>query len=133
MKKITSNNKGVTGIDLTVAIIILTLYTGIIVTLMSNTYRTSTEIQMGANAMSYATMVLEKVDEKAYEEIDNNFVTKLKSSGEVQMNDNYTVEISTNELEENMFKKVQVSVKYNLNGEEKSIVINKLKIKEIYK
>lgn len=133
MKKIISNNKGVTGIDLTVAIIILTLYTGIIVTLMSNTYRTSTEIQMGANAMSYATMVLEKVDEKAYEEIDNNFVTKLKSSGEVQMNDNYTVEISTNELEENMFKKVQVSVKYNLNGEEKSIVINKLKIKEIYK
>lgn len=133
MKKIISNNKGVTGIDLTVAIIILTLYTGIIVILMSNTYRTSTEIQMGANAMSYATMVLEKVDEKAYEEIDNNFVTKLKSSGEVQMNDNYTVEISTNELEENMFKKVQVSVKYNLNGEEKSIVINKLKIKEIYK
>lgn len=133
MKKIISNNKGVTGIDLTVAIIILTLYTGIIVTLMSNTYRTSTEIQMGANAMSYVTMVLEKVDEKAYEEIDNNFVTKLKSSGEVQMNDNYTVEISTNELEENMFKKVQVSVKYNLNGEEKSIVINKLKIKEIYK
>lgn len=133
MKKIISNNKGVTGIDLTVAIIILTLYTGIIVTLMSNTYRTSIEIQMGANAMSYATMVLEKVDEKAYEEIDNNFVTKLKSSGEVQMNDNYTVEISTNELEENMFKKVQVSVKYNLNGEEKSIVINKLKIKEIYK
>ena len=133
MKKIISNNKGVTGIDLTVAIIILTLYTGIIVTLMSNTYKTSAEIQMGANAMSYATMVLEKVDEKAYEEIDNNFVTKLKSSGEVQMNDNYTVEISTNELEENLFKKVQVSVKYNLNGEEKSIVINKLKIKEIYK
>lgn len=133
MKKIISNNKGLTGIDLTVAIIVLTLYTGIVVSLMSNTYKTSTEIQMGANAMSYATIVLEKVDEKAYEEIDDNFVEKLKSSGEVQMNDEYTVEISTSEIEENMFKKVQVRVNYNFNGGKKTIIINKLKIKEIYK
>lgn len=133
MKKIISNNKGITGVDLTIGIIVLTLYTGIIISLMSRSYQLSKEIQMSANAMSYATIILEKVDEKAYEDIDANFVSKLQSSGEVKMSSDYTIDFSTEELEKDLFKKVKVSVKYNLNGETKSLVINKLKIKEIYK
>lgn len=133
MKKIISNNKGITGVDLTIGIIVLTLYTGVIISLMSRSYQLSKEIQMSANAMSYATIILEKVDEKAYEDIDADFVSKLQSSGEVKMSSDYTIDFSTEELEKDLFKKVKVSVKYNLNGETKSLVINKLKIKEIYK
>ena len=65
-KKILYNNKGITGIDLTLSVIVLTTFVGIIIGLMVNNYRTSLEIQKSANAMSYATMILEKVDEKSY-------------------------------------------------------------------
>ena len=127
------DNKGVTGIDLAISLIIIAIFSGVIAMLMANMYRTSIEIQRSANAMAYATIVLEKVDEKSFEEIEDDFVEKLKSSGEFSMDDSYSINFSTDILEENLFKKIVVKINYEIGGEQKSIAINKLKIKEIYK
>ena len=83
LNKILKNNKGITGIDLTIGLIVLALFSGVITMLMSYTYKSSLEIQKGANAMAYATMVLEKVDEKSYEEVNEAFVTYLENLGEI--------------------------------------------------
>lgn len=127
------DNKGVTGIDLAISLIIIAIFSGVIAMLMANMYRTSIEIQKSANAMAYATIVLEKVDEKSFEEIEDDFVEKLKSSGEFSMDNSYSINFSTDILEENLFKKIVVKINYEIGGEQKSITINKLKIKEIYK
>lgn len=127
------DNKGVTGVDLAISLIIIAIFSGVIAMLMANMYRTSIEIQKSANAMAYATIVLEKVDEKSFEEIEDDFVEKLKSSGEFSMDDSYSINFSTDILEENLFKKIVVKINYEIGGEQKSITINKLKIKEIYK
>ena len=127
------SNKGITGIDLAIAIIVLATFTGVIITLMSNIYRNSIDIQKNANAMAYATIVLEKVDEKAFEEKNADFVNTLKDSGEVEISSDYIINFSTEVLEENLIKKVGVKVSYDINGEQRTITINKLKIKEIYK
>ena len=127
------DNKGVSGIDLAISLIIIAIFSGVIAMLMANMYRTSIEIQRSANAMAYATIVLEKVDEKSFEEIEDDFVEKLKSSGEFSMDDSYSINFSTDILEENLFKKIVVKINYEIGGEQKSITINKLKIKEIYK
>ena len=127
------SNKGITGIDLAIAIIVLVTFTSLIITLMSSIYRNSIDIQKNANAMAYATIVLEKVDEKAFEEINADFVNTLKDSGEVEISSDYIITISTEVLEENLIKKVGVKVSYDINGEQRTITINKLKIKEIYK
>lgn len=127
------DNKGVTGVDLAISLIIIAIFSGVIAMLMANMYRTSIEIQKSANAMAYATIVLEKVDEKSFEEIEDDFVEKLKSSGEFSMDDSYSMNFSTDILEENLFKKIVVKINYEIGGEQKSITINKLKIKEIYK
>ena len=127
------SNKGITGIDLAIAIIVLVTFTILIITLMSSIYRNSIDIQKNANAMAYATIVLEKVDEKAFEEINADFVNTLKDSGEVEISSDYIINFSTEVLEENLIKKVGVKVSYDINGEQRTITINKLKIKEIYK
>ena len=127
------DNKGVTGIDLTISIVVLSIFSGLIITLMSSIYKNSIEIQKSANAMAYATIVLEKVDEKSFNEIDENFVNALKTNGEIDVANDYAINFSTDVLEENLIKKVVVKVVYDINGEQKSITINKLKIKEIYK
>ena len=127
------DNKGVTGIDLTLSIIILSVFSGLIITLMASIRNNSIEIQKSANAMAYATIVLEKVDEKSFNEIDENFVNALKTNGEIDVANDYAINFSTDVLEENLIKKVVVKVVYDINGEQKSITINKLKIKEIYK
>lgn len=136
-KKILSNNKGVTGIDLVVSLILLVMFVGLITSLMSSIYKLSLEILKSANANAYATIIFEKVDEKAYEEVTNNFVENLKSAGEISIdNSEYTIEFSVQpitSLEEDVLKKVDINIKYDINGEEKSIVMTKLKIKEVYK
>ncbi len=129
--KILKNNKGITGIDLTIGLIVLALFSGVITMLMSYTYKASLEIQKGANAMAYATMVLEKVDEKSYEEVNEAFVTYLENLGEIELSDQYVINFSAKELSKDLFKKVEITVNYDFFGEQKSLAINKLKIKEL--
>ena len=40
MKKVFSSNKGITLIDLTVGLVVLALYVGVIVSIMTYTYKT---------------------------------------------------------------------------------------------
>lgn len=132
MKNKILDNKGITGIDLSISLIVLTIFSGLIISLMSSIYKNSLEIQKGSNAMAYATMILEKVDEKSFNQVDENFIATLEN--EIKIDDGYTVEIiSADDIEEGLLKKVVLKVSYDINGEEKSILINKLKIKEIYK
>lgn len=135
-KQILLNNKGVTGIDLVLSITILVIFSGTIIGIMSSIYKISQEIEKSANAMSYATIILEKVDEKSYEEVTSDFVTNLINNNEIKISDDYSVTFSVTpagEENEDLVKKVNVNVTYNVNGKDKSIIINKLKIKEIYK
>ena len=129
MKKIISNNKGITGIDLTIGIIVLSIFSGVIISLMVNTYSKVVEIRKSANAMAYATIILEKVDEKSFEKVNDSFVSYLEALGEVDISDDYKVACRTDPLEDS-FKKAIITVRYDVNGEEKSITINKLKVKE---
>ena len=126
-------NKGITGLDIVISMIVIATLTGLIATLMAKIYYRSIEIQKSANANAYATIVLEKVDEKPYESVDNNFLTTI--SQEVVIDSDYIVTIAVENIEgvdENIMKKVTVNVKYSLQGEEKQLIISKLKIKEIY-
>ena len=131
-KKRILDNKGITGIDLVKGLIVFGLFVGIITSLMTSIYRQSIEIQKSANAMAYATIVLEKVDEKAFEEIDNDFVTKLANSNEIVIEEGYTIDFSANNFINDLLKKVTVKVVYDINGQERLLTIDKLKVKEIY-
>lgn len=138
-KEIIKENSGITGIDLVIAIIIMSIFIGVITSLMTGIYKQSLEIQASSNAMAYATIVLEKTDEKSFEEVQEpNFIENLSKSGEINIPEDYevTFEVSNpdNVSEEvsSVIKKVAVTVKYKINNEEKSILISKLKVKEIY-
>lgn len=123
MKNKILDNKGITGIDLSISLIVLTIFSGLIISLMSSIYKNSLEIQKGSNAMAYATMILEKVDEKSFNQVDENFIATLEN--EIKIDDGYTVEIiSADDIEEGLLKKVVLKVSYDINGEEK-IDINK--------
>ena len=131
--------EGVTIIDLVIAIIIMSVFVGVITSLMTGIYKQSLEVQISSNAMSYATIILEKIDEKSFEEVQNpNFVENLKASGEVTIPEEYTIKLNVenpdNVSEEvsDVIKKATVTVNNKNKNEEKSISISKLKVKEIY-
>lgn len=133
------NETGITGIDLVIAIIIMSIFIGIITTLMTNIYRQSLEVQASSYAMAYATVILEKVDEKSFEEVQNpNFIEELKESGEITMPDDYKITLDISNPDNvtqdvaSVIKKATVTVSYNVNNKEQSMSISKLKVKEIY-
>lgn len=128
------NNKGITGVDITIAIIIIITFTGVIASLMFSIYNTSLNIQKGANADAYATMILEKVDEKSYDEVDENFIQMLKDENEIEISDDYVTELTIEpytDYQYELIKKVNLIIKYTVNKEEKTLNITKLKIKEM--
>lgn len=138
-KEIIKENSGITGIDLVIAIIIMSIFIGVITSLMTGIYKQSLEIQASSNAMAYATIVLEKTDEKSFEEVQEpNFIENLSKSGEINIPEDYEVTFevsnpdSVSEEVSSVIKKVAVTIKYKINNEEKSILISKLKVKEIY-
>jgi len=128
--KVLKNNKGITGIDVTVAVIIIVIFTGIISTLMYNSYLINLEILKSANASAYATIILEKVDEKAFEDVTNTFMDTLISNNELNMDTAYTVEFTQHD-ENELIKKVDLKINYTVGNINKSLSISKLKIKEI--
>lgn len=135
-KKNLQNDKGITLIEIVVGIILLSIFTGLIINFIFESYSEAIGIQKSANAIAYATIILEKVDEKAYEEITNDFVNNLKSTSEIVIEDDYIIDFVVKpieEFEEDLIKQVEVTIKYNSNNEQKFLTIKKLKIREIYK
>lgn len=138
MNKLLKKNDGITGYDLVVSVIVLCLFVGVLTTLMGNLYKTSANIQASAIAMSYATIVSEKVDEKSFEEVtdDKNFADYLSEKGEIELDDNYKITVIVSKMsgvDENYIKNVNIVVTYNVANEAKSISLTKLKIKEVAK
>lgn len=140
LKNKIKRNKGITGVDVTIAIIIIAIFTGLIANLMYSSYKTAVIIQKSAKANAYATMILEKVDEKAFDEIDpTNFVTNLKTNGEISIDGDYTVDMTAEDYGDYRidgkyaFKKISLTISYNVSSENKKLIINKLKVREVPK
>lgn len=138
------SNKGVTLMDVTIAAIFIAIFTGTIASLMIKTYNMALDIQSTSTANAYATIIMEKVDEKPFDYITNDFVNYLKDEAkELSYDSSYAINVAV--IDDNItiydyedlgidpiFKKVTVTVTYTAsNNSERKIILEKLKVKEI--
>ena len=146
IQSVLKQKKGVTIADLSIAVVIISIFTGVVGSLLYKNYYIASEIVNAANVNAYATLIMEKVDEKAYEDITANFVEDLKddAGGQAELeiyNDNdYTIEFGEKEITNEkylingqpIFKQVTVTVYYHkARSEEKKITLSKIKVKEM--
>ncbi len=89
---------------ITIGIIVLSIFSGVIISLMVNTYSTVVEIRKNCKCNGVRNNHAEKVDEKSFEKVNDSFVSYLEALGEVDISDDYKVEFSTETLEDS-FKK----------------------------
>jgi len=128
------DNKGFTMVDLVIALTIFTIFTIIISTLMYSSFKTNLQIKMSGISIYYAMQILEDIDKISYADvkngIENTYISKFSIPSGFTINldvSNYNEGNSKNDL----IKKVKLTILYEVFGETESIVINKLKIKEI--
>ncbi len=133
-KKIKSN-KGVTMTDVVIGMLILIIFTGILTSSFYKIYSYNLLIRMNAIAVDYTIKILEDIDKMKYDEVTEELNNTLTSNYNIM--DKYKVSVKIenynkdDNTKEDIIKIVTVDVKYNLNGDEKSYSVSKLKIKEM--
>lgn len=140
-------NRGITLVDVTIAAIFVAVFTGTIASIMYKSYNMAIDIQDTSAANAYATIIMEKVDEKSFEEvseINQPFLTTISNELDYDSSKykiEYKVDEETTQLYEDLqeeyksiFKKVTVTVSYAEGTKKEGKVIislSKLKVKEM--
>ena len=135
MKNIKSN-RGVSITDVVIALIILTIFTGVIGNLIYQIAYNNAALRVNAIAVDYAVKEAEYIDKIAYEDVQTSNEKITQINGEDVL-DAFTVKLDVedykgnDETKQDIIKKVTIKVNYNILKDEKSYKIEKLKIKEM--
>lgn len=136
MKKMLKNENGITGIDITVAVLIITLFVAMLTTIFFNINTDSKAMERKTEATHYAISLIEQLKNISFEEL-NNFIDEQGSSilDENGKETPYIKKISVIDYAEmegnedkvpNIVKKVTVEVSYLNKGETEKIELSTL-------
>lgn len=135
MKKLNLKSEaGFTMTDLVAALIIFSIFTGIIGTLMYSSFKANLQTKMAAMAGGYAVQILEDIDKITYDEVKNGMENKYKTKFSIPAGFDLNIEVSNyNEgnNKEDLIKKVKLTITYVFAGNSEQFVVNKLKVKEV--
>ena len=128
------SESGFTMTDLVVALIIFSMLAGLVGTFLYSSYKSQLETKLAGDASYYAIKILEDIDKMSYDDVTNGMESNYKSKFSIPSGYNLTLEVTnynegTNKLD--LIKNVKLTIKYGLDNETKSIVINKIKAKEV--
>lgn len=144
---ILKKQNGITGIDISISILIITVFTGILAALFYNIYITSMNIERSDIATNIAINIIEYANKINYDEIDietfdeDKLLLKYQDQdengvAEKHIPNGYECKIevtpyatSENELED-IIKTITVKIKYKIGKGDHEIAIQTLKVKE---
>ncbi len=129
------SNKGISGTDLIVSIIIITVFVGTITNMFYQLYLNTTLIRMNAMAVNYAVNILEYTDELSYEEVNSNLNDTLKEKFRIPEKFDILLTVENyngsdpNKMD--IVKELTLTVNYSILSIKDNFTIRKLKIKEM--
>ena len=132
--KIKNNQKGYSLIDVTVAILVITIFTGIIASLFVQISYNSSMIQLQSVAYNYAIRTLELTDRLPYKQVDETLNETIEDTLQVAENFDMQIQVTNYKGEysakKDLIKTVNVTVTYSFQNEKFTINLAKLKIRE---
>ena len=122
-------SKGFVGIDMLVAIIAITLFSGLIVSLMYNNYLQNIKARRDALATIYLTEIFENVGIASFNEVTQenaqSFIPKDLAENKYEASITVT---PYSEGNTNILKKVQAVISYNFNNKQYKYTMERNKI-----
>ena len=138
-KKHIKEEKGLTGIDIAISVILITIFMAIITNLIANINLISEENERKTIATSYAVQQIEKIKAEGYKgEYEDKGIQKEETirkediyeegkftgyNKEILIKDYALIKNDSN-LQSNLVKDITVKISYKLAGEDKSIEIS---------
>lgn len=143
------NNKGITGVDITIAIIILALFVSLITSMFYNVTIIGRTVNRKAEAVYIAIQVIEAAKQIGYDELPKGETdettsltleelnTKLEENA-ITLKNGYSVDIKVENYRkikgdltlEDILKRITVTVNYKEQNKEQSVELNTVIIKE---
>lgn len=124
------SNKGITGVDISVAILILILLVGVVAALISNYTSNSKEINRKSTASYIIIDILEYAKSSNYGDLKQEMIDGYVGEKYDLKNDGYKVKAKLQTSEdiygegaEDIMKKITVNVSYLVNNEEENLEI----------
>ena len=144
------NNKGITGVDITISIIILALFISLITSMFYNVTIIGKSINRKSDAVYIAVQVIEAVKQLGYSELptgDNagtsiytleELNAKLESEKKIILKNGYSVSILVDSYRkikgdmtlEDILKRITVTVNYKEQDKSKSVELNTVILNE---
>lgn len=132
------NNRGITGVDLSIALVIVVLFVGLISTLAYNFSVTSQGINRKADAINIAIQKVEELKSTTYENIQSGENTEYRdkdgqtvSNGAYKITTKVTRYVDSEYVPEedkskilDVIKLVKVTVNYTVNGKGQDVAIS---------
>ena len=134
IKKMKSNN-AISMVDIIIAVVVLSLFVGVIGSLYYQIAFNSSLIKNNAVATYYAIKIAEDIDIMPYEEVSTTINENLKTKYEIPDNFNVTVEVKNYNEEdttkEDILKIVTINIEYTCLKQNQKYKLEKVKVKEL--
>lgn len=139
------NNKGVAGVDIVIAIIAITIFSTLIISMIYSNVTENVKLKKENVAMIAITEIFEKVGIENYSNLENGTYNDIGNNdySEVIENlipqyaiDNFKVDLGiTNQLEdvsntEDIIKKIQITLTYEVGNKTYNCSMQRMKVKE---
>ena len=134
-RNIIKSNKGVTGTDIVVAILVIMILSGVVANMFYQLYYNTSMIKLNAMAVNYAVNILEYTDKLSYADVNEELNQILKEVYDIPDNFDIVLDVEKysdiNPAKKDIIKILTLNINYTLSGNTENLTIKKLKIKEI--
>ena len=134
-KRILQSNKGFTIQDAAVAIIAIILFAGVIGSTYVSIYKVQAETQVEAVASLFIVQMMEYIDKIGYDEVSTDDTDLLiqEIRNKFSIPSSYTIKLEVIPMveTEDLIKTVKLTFGYKFKNVDRSIIIERLKVKEL--
>ena len=128
------SNSGFTMTDLVAALIIFSVFTGIIGALMYSSLKINLQTKMAGIAGYYAIQILEDIDKIGYDSVTNDMEEYYKTKLILPPGFDLSIDVlkyNEGTEKEDLIKIVNLTITYRVAGNSEKFMIERLKVKEL--
>lgn len=128
---------GASGLDVATGALIFMMFTSLVFSLYLQIYKQTSLIKIHENALEYIIQICEDIDMKSYGETEDLAEYKNEIVSTIGLpQDKYKLSmyqekyIDENPNAQDLVKKITINITYNFDGEDRTIIVKKIKVKE---
>lgn len=133
-KKYLKSNQGFTMQDLAIAIIILFLFVGTIGGIYLTIYQVQADTKIDSIATLYTVQIMEYIDKVSYDDVINGMEDTVRQEFGIPESFGILIDVSSylpTGNSQDLVKQVKLTLTYHFGNDDRTINIEKLKIKEL--